>query len=167
MKRFIATVERIIFALIILLVIFFGVLYLPIENNFRLLLVSAGSMEPTIHMGSFVLIKPASTYTVGDVIVYKKAHRSESELPTAHRIVNTEVVEGEIQYVTKGDANEFPDMELIRKSEVWGKVYLEIIYGKQITDFVKSPLGFTLTILLPLVLIGVERGRHYFKRQTI
>jgi len=98
----------------------------PITGNIKFLTVQSGSMEPAIKMGGVVLVKPMNDYKIGDVITFGKITRTKS--PTTHRIYDIKVVEGDIRYITKGDANEDPDHREVFKKEILGKVLLSIPY---------------------------------------
>ena len=139
---------------IALIVIIAGLLIIsvfPITGNIKFLTVQSGSMNPTIRTGSVVMIKPMDDYKIGDVITFGKITRIKS--PTTHRIYDIKVVEDEVSYVTKGDANNAPDLREIPKREIIGKVLFSVPYVGYAVDFAKKPLGFALIILVPAAVI--------------
>ena len=82
--------------------------------------VVSGSMEPNIPTGSVIYSKktdPALLQT-GDVIVFVNEARGTT--PITHRVVTNDPSTGTI--ITKGDANEFADMNPVTYDEVIGKV---------------------------------------------
>ena len=82
--------------------------------------VVSGSMEPNIPTGSVIYSKktdPALLQT-GDVIVFVNEARGTT--PITHRVVTNDLSTGTI--ITKGDANEFADMNPVTYDEVIGKV---------------------------------------------
>lgn len=164
MRKVLRIVQWLLIALLLMLGVFIGGAYLPVDGTYKLYLVSAGSMAPSIGLGTLIAVIPSHQYEVGDVIVYKKAFRGSDELPTTHRIVNTEVVAGEIRYITKGDANVYPDMEPVKANEIGGKVFFQIPYVQQMIEFVKRPVGFALLILIPAVWLAADFVL-YLKRQ--
>lgn len=164
MRKVLNAVQWSLVTLLLILGIFLGGSYLPIDGNYKLYLVSAGSMAPSIELGTLIAVIPRDEYRVGDIIVYKKAFRGSDELPTTHRIVNTEVVGGEILYITKGDANVYPDMEPVKMNEIGGKVFFQIPYVQQVIEFVKRPVGFALIVLIPAVWLAADFVL-YLKRQ--
>jgi len=119
--------------------------------------VYSGSMEPTIPVGSIVLIKPANpeTLKIGDIICFKLSQ------PTSitHRIINI-TNEG---FITKGDANEDPDMWTVKKENVIGKVISTIPYIGYIGHFVRTPIGFILLIIIPATLLIITEIRKIIK----
>ena len=130
---------------------------LPITGNFKILTVLSGSMEPTIHTGSIVAVKPASDYIIGDIITFGKI--SKTEVPTTHRIFDIKLQEGKPIYITKGDANNSPDMKEVLASEVAGKVVFTAPYIGYAVDFAKKPFGFMLIIVIPVVIIIYDEIR--------
>lgn len=124
---------------------------LPIPGKLELKIVQSGSMEPTIKTGSLVVIKPADSYKVGDIITFGKD--TKTEVPTTHRIVADRVESGVMIYSTKGDANEDKDTREVRQNEIIGKTLFSVPYLGYIMDFAKQPLGFILLIGLPALYI--------------
>lgn len=124
---------------------------LPIPGNIAVKIVKSGSMEPTIHTGGIVVIRPSSYYNVGDVITF--GEDSPTQIPTTHRIVAVNNENGKAVFVTKGDANEEADTQTTTLSEVEGKVILAVPYVGYILDFARQPLGFSLLIGLPAMMI--------------
>lgn len=135
------------------------------ENNFKFLVVKSGSMEPSIKMGSLVMIKREKEYTLGDVITFSNPKKPQ-ELIT-HRIVNIEKLNSQKFYTTKGDANGEPDPKKVAKREVRGKVLFSVPYLGYLVDFVKKPLGFVLVVIVPAVLIILDETRNIFREIKI
>ena len=124
---------------------------LPIPGKLEIKIVQSGSMEPTIKTGSLVVIKPESSYKVGDIITFGKD--TKTEVPTTHRIIGDKVIDGVLIYTTKGDANEDKDTREGRKDEIIGKTIFSVPYLGYIMDFAKKPLGFILLVGLPALYI--------------
>src|SRR3989344_8902632 len=128
---------------------------LPIPGNFQVKVVKSGSMEPTIHTGSLVVIKPKESYAEGDVITFGKD--TKTDVPTTHRIVASRAEGGVLIFTTKGDANEESDTKEVVQSEVVGKALFAVPYVGYLIDFARKPLGFALLIGIPaLAVIGDE-----------
>ncbi len=148
-------VFKIIHSVLYIVVISVGLLLLvtlfPIEGNFQVKIVSSGSMEPAIKVGSVVVIKPQSEYGTGDVVTF--GGRRQNEIPTTHRIVSSRVSNGQILFSTKGDANESIDPAEIRQTDIVGKVLFSIPFVGYVVDFARKPLGIVLIIVIPALLI--------------
>ncbi len=123
----------------------------PITGNIKFLTVLSGSMEPAIHTGSVIVVKPMGNYAVGDVITFGPNTRTKP--PTTHRIMEINDNNGQISYVTKGDANNAPDQTAIVKAQVIGKVVFDVPYAGYAITSARKPLGFLLIIVLPALLV--------------
>ncbi|RXT04388.1 signal peptidase I SipW [Ammoniphilus sp. CFH 90114] len=122
--------------------------------GYRLMNVLSGSMEPAIHTGSIILVKPIvnnDQLKVGDIITYK-SNIKEGILVT-HRIVDV-TDEREIEYVTKGDANESKDPRPIPSELVVGKYSnIMIPFVGYILSFIQSKKGLALLVIIPGLVI--------------
>jgi signal peptidase len=123
----------------------------PIAGNFKVLVVLSGSMEPAIKTGSAMVIKPAADYKIGDIITF--GPMSKKRTPTTHRIVGIKAEGGNRLYITKGDANNAPDIKEIAENEIIGKVLFSAPYAGYFVAAAKKPLGFTLIIGVPAAII--------------
>jgi signal peptidase len=141
--------ETIILIAIVIIAIVFLVFYRPVSLWGDTLYepVYSGSMEPTIPVGSVVVIKPVDpeTLKVGDIICFKFSEQTS----ITHRIVNV-TDEG---FITKGDANDVPDQGIVKKENVIGKAIVIIPYLGYLGYFVRTPIGFILLIVIPATLI--------------
>lgn len=140
--------------LVWLLVIVVALFLLPLFGGWRFDAVLTGSMEPELNVGGVVFIKPVEPLDInpGDIIAY----HSEEEIFT-HRVVEVVSGGGEPSFITKGDANEDPDPLPVAATNVVGRVVFDVPYLGYVAAFVKTRLGFSLTIILPgLAIIGLE-----------
>jgi signal peptidase len=130
----------------------------PITGNFKVLAVLSGSMEPSIHTGSIVVVKPAELYKVGDVITFGTI--SKTKTPTTHRIVEVKnSTSTGLTYITKGDANNAPDIREVRPSEIVGKELFTVPYVGYAINTAKKPWGFALIIIIPALLVIFDEGK--------
>ena len=128
---------------------------LPIPGNYQIKVVLSGSMEPAIHTGSVVVIKPIDNYKIDDIITFGKD--TKKDIPTTHRIVEMRVLSGEMLYKTKGDANNAADSQEVKESEVVGKMLFSVPYAGYLIDFARQPTGFILLVIIPaFIIIGDE-----------
>lgn len=121
--------------------------------GYQIRIVQSGSMEPALKTGSLVLIIETERYTVGDIITFTT--RGET-VPTTHRVIEEQLLDGELAYLTKGDANEEADLEPVQQSRVLGKVAFGIPYLGYLIDFARQPIGFVLLVVLPGVFVVFE-----------
>ena len=95
--------STITFAVLLLLCLTFVAIRVSGLGTF---IVTGGSMEPSIHKGSLVLVQPVSPseVTVGDVITFDQYDQT-----TTHRVITiTDSPQGPV-FATKGDANVVAD----------------------------------------------------------
>lgn len=125
--------------------------------------VLSGSMSPAIESGDAVIVEETDPATIqeGDVITFVQ---SDEESPTTHRVVGTEQRDGQVVFETKGDANEQPDPTPVPASSVIGTVVLTIPYIGYVIQFVNTPLGFGLLVVLPLGALMVSEVWQLAKR---
>jgi signal peptidase len=144
-------------AILLLILIISGSLFTIVSPFFgwRTEVVISGSMEPAIQTGSVVIVRPIVPDTIqkGDIIMFSSL---DMKSLTTHRVVKVEY-EPTLQFITKGDANKNSDITPIVPGQIVGIVAVTIPYLGILTQFIKTPLGFTLFFLIPaMILIGRE-----------
>ncbi|MET3572709.1 signal peptidase [Enterocloster citroniae] len=106
--------------------------------------ILSGSMEPSMSIGDLVIVQREKEYRVGDIVVF-----DSGGLSVTHRILE-KAQEG---FVTKGDANNVPDKELLSENHIIGRVAVVIpMVGKAVL-FLKNPAGMMLIMMLAIWLI--------------
>ncbi|MFY9801295.1 MAG: signal peptidase I [Methanoregula sp.] len=144
-------------AILLLLFIISGSLFTIISPFFgwRGEVVISGSMEPAIQTGSVVIVHPIVPDTIqkGDIIMYYSPDRTSL---ITHRVVDVKS-EPTLRFITRGDANNNSDINPVVPGQIVGIVAFTIPYLGLLTQFIKTPLGFTLFFLVPaVILIGRE-----------
>lgn len=122
-------------------------------------LVISGSMEPTIMTGDLVVSKnldeeERKKLRVNDVITFQP--EKENPALVTHRIVQKSASSAGVSYVTKGDANDVNDAEVVQSGQVVGKYWYHIAKVGRLANFfdenrLKASIGF---IVLGALLIG-------------
>ena len=128
--------------------------FAPLPGKAEIKIVQSGSMEPSLPVGSVVAIVPRASYAVGDIITF--GSDTKSKIPTTHRILSIEREDGSVRYVTKGDANEERDNNLVSHSEVIGGVVATVPRLGYMIDFARSKNGFTFMVVIPALLIMLD-----------
>jgi len=131
----------------------FSVFNTPV--GYRLLVVSSGSMEPAIKMGSVVLVAPQKNYKVNDIVTYlisADANINKPNSTVTHRIISAGK-EGPKTYITKGDANKSVDIKEVESNLILGKTVFSLPYVGYLVAFVKTRIGFISLIVFPVFLI--------------
>lgn len=144
------------FLILVFILLMAGSLVLNKLNTpikYRLFSVQSGSMEPAIPIGSLVVIAPVETYQKDDIINFRD--EGNSNRTVTHRIVNISRDEdlNTTSYRTKGDANEDPDLELIRSERVNGKLIFHLPYLGYPVAFAQTQTGFITLVIIPATLI--------------
>lgn len=125
----------------------------------KVLVVTSGSMEPSVHVGSVVFVKKLTGEAqIGDVITFSDAYSTNGRTHlTTHRVIAKPVVDGVVDYQTKGDANPAPDPNLALPGAIVGKVIATIPYVGRLYHFVATLFGKMVLVVLPMmVLVGRE-----------
>lgn len=106
--------------------------------------ILSGSMEPAMSPGDAIIVGAPTAVAVGDVITFDEGN----EVPTTHRVVG--IQDG--QYVTKGDANEEPDAQLVAPADVVGEVLFTIPVIGHVILWVNTPAGYVTLVVAPILL---------------
>lgn len=132
---------------------------IPTVAGHKVLTVLSGSMEPAIHTGDVVIIRPitpADEIKEGDVITFRT--KEKADMLITHRVMGTVNVNGVPKaYVTKGDANDSEDLSTVARDQVVGIYQWRVPYFGYVSNFMHKPVGIILCVVLPgLLLIGME-----------
>ncbi len=120
----------------------------------HLLVVTSGSMAPTIATGDAVVAvdTPPEAIAAGDVIAF---HGYGRERLTTHRVISRHDVDGRLHFRTQGDANATPDADLAPAESVAGRVVLTLPAAGRPLLALTSPTARMLLLVLPAVVIAV------------
>lgn len=125
--------------------------------GYEVMTVLSGSMEPAIHTGSVIAIKPVDDpkhYKVGDVITFK-APDDKQKLIT-HRIKEVKPKGDLVEYITKGDANKTADLEPVPAGNIVGQyANFTVPYVGYMLSFAKSKAGLIWLMIVPGALLVV------------
>lgn len=128
---------------LMLFIIGLGFIYLVPGYGFSL--VRSGSMSPAINVGDVIITRPPSNkIEPGMVLMYK--HGSDT---ISHRVLS---INGDT-LVMKGDALEHQDPWQVRVSDVKGIYVFKIPYIGYAMSFIRSKLGWILSIIIPTIVI--------------
>jgi len=132
---------------------------IPTFRDYKVLSVISGSMEPEIHTGDVIVIKPvaeAAQIAEGDIITFRSGE--EQQILITHRVVGIISVNQEpAAFVTKGDANDSEDPSTVAFKQVVGRYQFRLPYFGYVASFIRKPIGIFSVVIIPgLVLIGLE-----------
>lgn len=125
--------------------------------------VYSDSMSPTIEAGDLVVVTSAdpASLSEGDIITF----RTDGGRVT-HRIVSVEESDGGLRFRTKGDANEAPDREPVRPSQVVGTVWITIPLVGHVVAFAGTDIGLLVFVVAPAVVLVVTEVYSLYSDAT-
>jgi signal peptidase I len=115
--------------------------------------IMSGSMKSFLNPGDMTISKVINPrdIRVGDVVTYKV----DGAIPNTHRVVDIINQDGKVAFETKGDASSSKDSGTVSPDHIIGKFIYKIPKSGYVYQFLKIKLGFTLVIIIPLVLITI------------
>ena len=147
------TIKKVFFALFLLMSLSY--LYIVVSpkifKNFypfgiKTAIVLTGSMEPTLNINDFVILRELKgRVNVNDIVSYK---RPDGKNQVLHRVVS---VDKNI-VITKGDANNKED-DPIDVMQITGVYVRKVKYLGKIITFFTKPLGVSITVTLFLIIL--------------
>jgi len=134
--------------------------------------VASGSMTPTFDTGDLIVDTPISAAAAahlhkGQIITFSTtpAVAGSPSLVITHRlyaVVKGPVANGvqTVEYRTKGDANNAPDLALVSPSAILGLYQGQRIpFGGYVLSTLHQPMTFVILILIPVVYLIFEEVR--------
>lgn len=137
----------------------------PSIFGLRLLSIQTESMSPTIKAGDMVIdtaVKEPSKLRKGDIITYWTVIDGERVLNT-HRIVNIYDGGDYLIFETQGDNNNAVDPLTVHESEVIGKYQFRIPGLGKVFDYLQSPTGFLLIVVVPVFIFFIFHLVQFFR----
>lgn len=165
MLKIFSTIRIILFIAVAGVALFLIASAIPIPGGFRVFNVLTGSMEPAIKTGSMVIVRPAENYKINDIITFNPVGKAD-KTPITHRIHDIRVQGGTPIYITKGDANEVQDLTEIGQYQIIGKMIFGVPYIGAVVNVAKTPVGFTLLIIVPAVIFIYEELKKVWREIT-
>jgi signal peptidase len=157
MKKFLTIAGNTILVILIIIGCLIGFSLLPIKKNYKIYFVTSGSMEPTISTGSMVVSKPQDSYRVDDIITFKNIGSQKPSDVTTHRISKIDQLgNGEVRYITKGDANNTEDGGSLPPDQIIGKELFSVPLIGYLVGYAKTLPGLILIIIIPATIIVFE-----------
>ncbi|MDO4363228.1 MAG: signal peptidase I [Clostridia bacterium] len=134
------------------------------------LIVLTDSMNPDIESGDLVIChtEKAENVKVGDVISFFDP-MGNGESVVTHRVVEiTTDNDGNLAWVTKGDANNTNDLAIVPAENLVGVYQRKIPNMGNVAMFMQTTQGLIICVVLPIVLLvayDVIRRRIYEKNK--
>lgn len=123
---------------------------------FSIYTIVSPSMTPLIQVHDVIVnlkVDEPSDLKVGDIITFESTSSLTYGMTITHRINDVQVVNGEYQYTTKGDANTISDMAPALYKNVIGRAKLKLPGLGKVQMFVANKFGWFLAVIVPALLI--------------
>lgn len=104
-------------------------------------------MEPSLKVGSVIFSRQFPQYNKNDIVTFSPDNDAKNTV--THRIIDIR----DNQFITKGDANNTPDIDTISQDKILGRVIFSIPFIGFIVAFAKTQLGLIIFIIIPATLI--------------
>jgi signal peptidase len=129
-------------------------LALPNVIGWHSFTVVSGSMEPAIHTGDVVVVRPVSPAEVraGDVLTFKDP-ANQARLIT-HRLSSFRARAGRFEMVTRGDANNTAERWSVSASGRLGRVAYRVPHAGYVLALLGGRSGRILLLALPALLLA-------------
>ena len=130
--------------------------------------VVTGSMEPTISVDDFIMVKKTdvSKLKEKDIIAFYSESPDTKGLMVIHRIIR---VNEDGTFVTKGDANTLEDAVAVSRDKVIGKYMGEAWFLNWLVSFVSLKKLLLLLVIIPMFFISIYEVKtlaKLFKAET-
>lgn len=126
-------------------------------SKYNAYVVLTGSMIPEIQVKDVVLTKKvdSSELKEGDIITFLSSDERFEGLTVTHRIIDIipNEVTGNLQFKTRGDNNNSPDVALVEDYNIIGKVILKVPKIGYLQDFLATKGGWIIVILIPCLAV--------------
>lgn len=128
---------------------------LPNLLGYRSTTVLTGSMEPTLMTGDMAIGKwiRADQARPGDIVTFKSDERG-GKLVT-HRVRSAQVVNGKVNVVTKGDANDTVERWSVPANGRVSRVAVDIPKAGYVANWVSGPKGKLMFVVIPALLLCI------------
>jgi signal peptidase len=110
--------------------------------------ILSDSMYPALRAGDLIflrIVENTDKITKGNIITFKS-----DDIFITHRVLRIMKTDEFVAFETKGDANTTKDKRLVSTKDVTGVCYTRVPYLGYLIQFIRTPVGMLLFIVLPL-----------------
>ena len=135
----------------------------PRVAGYHMYIVLSGSMAPAFDTGSMVFVKPVEPEEIkeGDVITFRGS--GDSSFLTTHRVMEIIGTRQDLEFITKGDANDVNDPYPVPGDNLVGRVALVVPYVGYLMAFGQTKQGMLVLIVVPGVLLIINESHKLYK----
>ena len=133
-----------------------GALRIALHTDSPLMVVSSGSMIPTLNVGDIIVVRGTdpATVTVGTIIIFHSPY--DYSTPIVHRVIAIDDQGGQEFFQTKGDNNAVADGWRVPTANLIGIYVMKVPYIGLLSLELRGPLGWILIVLLVMLIIAME-----------
>ena len=130
--------------------------------GYSVLKVETGSMEPTLHVDDYIIIRRCDPNTLmqGDIVSYYSEAKDISDMLVTHRI---EAILPDRTYIMRGDANPVSDELPVNAEHILGVYVRKSYFYKWLGSFGDGNKIFLLFVFLPLTLVSIYELRSMIR----
>ena len=151
----------VLLVLICVFLVFYLISYRAAERDgvpprFSLFTIISPSMEPSIRVYDVIVnrrIENPSTIQVGDVITFISTSSISRDMVVTHRVIDIREVDGEYEFVTKGDNNPAADSDTAKADNLIGRTLFRIPQLGRVQFFIGNIGGWIAIVVIPAMLI--------------
>lgn len=116
----------------------------------RIYIVESGSMLPTLKIDSMLIVRelPADKIGIGDIVSY---YGEGVDVRITHRVVD--IKDNGNTFITRGDANNINDPNILEKDRLIGKVVFSIPFVGKIFKTLSNPISIIILIIIGMAWI--------------
>lgn len=121
----------------------------------RMYIVDSGSMTPALPINSMIIVKETTSSQAGangiekdDIVTF---YAGSENTRVTHRVV--EVLEDGQGYITRGDANNIEDANILQEDKIIGKLAFSLPYVGLIFRILSTKMGIAILIGLVAIII--------------
>ena len=133
--------------------------------GYSVLSVQSDSMEPLFYKHDLIVVKctdSAHRFKKGDVVSFISYDKYGTRFTNTHRIINVDKGETRDRYTTKGDNAPAEDNGRLYSVNIIGQYTGKRVSGLgQVVDFVNSPQGIMLCVVIPSSIIVIAQALAY------
>ena len=122
--------------------------------GYSVLRVETGSMEPTLHVGDYIIVqrRDPDTIRVDDIISFYSEDPEINGMLVTHRVAS---LNSDGTFTTIGDANPVTDTTAVRSEMIMGVYVRKSVFYMWLGSFADTSKLFMLIVLIPLTLVSI------------
>ncbi|MEM1525381.1 MAG: signal peptidase I [Nitrososphaerales archaeon] len=155
-SRLVKAITHAIILILSMVILWFG-FRIALGTSSPFFVVASSSMIPQLQVGDIIIIQDTGSFDsiiTGDIIVFYRPQFHDRAI--VHRVIEIIKIDSEKGFITKGDANPYPDNWIVKKVDYIGKVIFVIPKFGTIVTLLKPPLNYMIIITILIIIFIME-----------